>query len=121
MFPGRPVQLRTDEGLAEEPNHSDLAIGYHVEVAADAIVGGISLEDWCSGVLQEVEFLAVGDSLLAIMKGSGAFCRPDKLASPLIFTLRYHVSQGICHLGHVWSMISEVVHEAEELEHLFLS
>ena len=79
------------------------------------------MEDRCGGVLQEVEFLAVGDSLLAILKGSGAFCRPDELAGPTIFALRYHVSQRFCHLGHVWGMISEVVHEAEELEHLLLS
>ena len=91
-------RLRADEGLAEEPNHSDLAIGYHVEVTTDAIVGGVSLEDWCSGVLQEVEFLAVGDSLLVILKGSGALCRPDELAGPLIFTLRVLPSRSC--LGH---------------------
>ena len=73
------------------------------------------MEDWCSGVLQELEFLAVGDSLLAILKGSGALYRPDELAGPLIFTLRFHLSQGFYHLGHVWGMISEVVHESEEL------
>jgi hypothetical protein len=113
--------LRADESFAEEPYHSDLAIGYHIEVATDTIVGCVGLEDRCCGVLQEVEFLAVGDSLLAILKGSGALCRPDELAGPMIFTLRYHVSQRFCHLGHVRRMISEVVHEAEELEHLLLS
>ena len=63
-----------------------------VKVGQDTIVGGVGLEDWCSGVLQEVEFLAVGDSLLAILKGGRALCRPDELAGPLIFTLRYHFS-----------------------------
>ena len=80
--------MRTNESFSEEPYHSDLAIGYHIEVATDTIFGGVSLEDWCGGVLQEVEFLAVGDSLLAVLKGSGAFCRPDELAGPSIFTLR---------------------------------
>ena len=45
-----------------------------------------------SGVLQEVEFLAFGDSLLAILKGDRALYRPDELAGPLILTLRYHFS-----------------------------
>ena len=58
---------------------------------------------------------------MAILKGSGALCRPDELAGPMIFAIRYHVSQGFCHFGHDWGMISEVVHESEELEHLLLS
>ena len=52
------------------PYHSDPTIGYNVEVATDTIVGGVGLEDWCGGILQEIEFLAVGDSLLAVLKGS---------------------------------------------------
>ena len=64
-------------------NHSDLAIGYHVEVATNTIVGGVGLEDRCSGVFKEVEFLAVGDSLLTKLEGGGA-----QLASPQILALR---------------------------------
>ena len=46
---------------------------------------------------------------------------PDELASPLVFAERYHVSQGFHHVGHVRNMISEIIREADELEHLLLS
>ena len=39
----------------------------------------------------------------------------------MVFAERYHVSQGFRHFGHVWNMIAEVFHEADELEHLLLS
>jgi hypothetical protein len=40
-------------------------------------------------------------------------CRPDELASPLVFAERYHVSQGF-HL-------SEVITEADKFEHFLFS
>ena len=58
FLPGRLIQLSACEDLAEEPYHSHFAIS-HVEVTTDTVVGSVSLEDRCSGVLQEVEFLAV--------------------------------------------------------------
>jgi hypothetical protein len=56
-----------------------------------------------------------------LQSSSGAFCCPDELASPLVFAESYHVSQGFHHFGHVWNIISEVIREADELEHLLLS
>ena len=41
-----------------------------IKVTTDTVVGSVSLEDRCSGVLQEVEFLAVRDCLLT------KFCFP---------------------------------------------
>ncbi len=89
---GRPVQLSAREGLAEKPNYSYFAISHHVEVTTDTAVGSVSLENRCTGVLQEIKFLAVRDSLLTKLESGGAFCHPDKLASPLVFTERNHVS-----------------------------
>ncbi len=89
---GRPVQLSAREDLAEKSYHSHFAISHHVEVTTDTVVGSVSLENRCSGVLQEVKFLAVRDSLLTKLESGEAFCRPDKLASPLVFPERNHVS-----------------------------
>jgi len=89
---GGPVQLSARESLAEKPYNSRFAISHHVEVATDTVVGSVSLENRCSGVLQEVKFLAVRDSLLTELESGGAFCRPHKLASPLVFTEKNHVS-----------------------------
>ena len=41
----------------ETSYHSHFAISHHLEVTTDTEVGSVSLEDRCSGVLQEVEFL----------------------------------------------------------------
>jgi hypothetical protein len=95
---GRPVQFCASGGLAENPYHSHFAISHHVEVTTDTEVGSVSLEDRCSGVLQEVKFLLT-------KLASGAFYRLDKLASPLVFR----------------HMISEVIRESDELEHFLLS
>ena len=73
---GRPV----NEGLAEEPYHPHFAIGQHVEVTTDTVVGSVSLEDRCSDVLQEVEFLAVRNSLLTKLESGEVLCHPDELA-----------------------------------------
>ena len=43
FLPDWPVQLRPDEGFAEESNYADLAVGDHEEVSPDAIVRGIGL------------------------------------------------------------------------------
>ncbi len=59
--------------------------------------------------------------MLTKLERCRALCRPDALASPLVFAERYHVSQGFHHFGHVWNMISEVIREADELEHFLLS
>ena len=52
---GRPVQLSAREGLDEKSYHSHFAISHHVEVTTDTVVGSVTLEDRCSGVLQEVK------------------------------------------------------------------
>ena len=59
--------------------------------------------------------------MLAQLERCRALCRPDELASPLVFAEGYHVSQGFHHFGHVRNMISEVIREADDLEHLLLS
>ena len=59
FLPGRLIQLSACGGLAEEPYHSHFTISHHVEVTTHTVVGCVSLEDKCSGVLQEVEFLAL--------------------------------------------------------------
>ena len=65
--------------------------------------------------------MTVRYSLLAKLERCRAFCCPDELASPLVFAERNHVSHGFHHFGHVRNMISEVIREADELEHLLLS
>ena len=65
-----------------------LAVGHHVKVTIDTEVGGVSLEDGCCSAYQEIEFLlAVQYSLLH--------------ASPLVIAEKYHISQGVYHVGHV--------------------
>ena len=55
------------------------------------------------------------------MERCRALYHPDELVSPLILAERYHVLQGFHHFGHVRNMISEVVREADALEHFLLS
>jgi hypothetical protein len=62
------------------------------KLITDTVVESISLEDRNGGVFQEVEFLTFRDSLLTKLKGDRVLCCPDKLAGPLVFTKRDHVS-----------------------------
>ena len=55
LLAGGPVQLGSNESLTEESNHMDLAVGDCVEVAADAVVRGVCLQDGSHGVFEEVE------------------------------------------------------------------
>ena len=55
----RPVQLRTRKCFAEEADHMDFAIGHHVYVSANSIIGGIRLLDRSRCIVQEVQLLVV--------------------------------------------------------------
>jgi hypothetical protein len=59
LFPDGPVQLSSDESLAEKAHDPDLTISDHEYIPAYTVVGGISLQDWGCDVFKEVQLLTV--------------------------------------------------------------
>ena len=81
LFADRPVQLWSNECFAEEADHTRT---FSLVVSSDSIVGCICLKDWGRRILEEIELLAVRDSLLTVLKCCNGLWGPYELSRALV-------------------------------------